>query len=303
MTTSTNRWFGSWAKQRKAQLDELGLMWRALRRDWLSLVSIVVVLVFILAAIFAPLLTPYPEQGRGVPDIARKLEAPSREHPMGTDRLGRDILARILFGGRTSLSLGFLVVGIAVVIGLPLGAAAGYFGGWVDEVIMRITDVFLSFPPMLLAIAITAALGPSFFNSMLAISIVWWPWYTRIVRAQTLSIKERAYIEAARGIGVKSFTIITRHVLPNVITPVLVQITIDIGAAILTGAVLSFLGLGVQPPTADWGKMVDVGRTYMLVAPWNATFPGLCLFLVALSMNLFGDGIRDILDPRTRRLG
>lgn len=303
MTSLTDRWFGSWAKQRKAQLDELGLMWRALRRDWLSMISIVVVLIFILAAVFAPFLTPYPDQGRGEPNITSKLEPPSREHPMGTDRLGRDMLARILFGSRTSLGLGFLVVGIAVAIGLPLGAAAGYFGGWVDELIMRITDVFLSFPPLLLAIAVVAALGPSFINSMFAVAIVWWPWYTRIVRAQTLSIKERAYIEAARGIGVKNFTIITRHVLPNIITPVLVQITIDIGAAILTGAVLSFLGLGVQPPTADWGKMVDTGRAYMLVAPWFATFPGLCLFLVALSMNLLGDGIRDVLDPRTRRLG
>jgi peptide/nickel transport system permease protein len=303
MTTFTDRLFGSWVNQRKAQLDELRLMWRALRKDWLALISIVVILFFILAAIFAPYLTPYPEQGRGDPDIASKLEAPSRDHPLGTDRLGRDILARILFGGRTSLSLGFMVVLVAVAIGLPLGAIAGFFGGWVDEVIMRITDVFLSFPPMLLAIAIAAALGPSFFNSMLAISIVWWPWYTRIVRAQTLSIKERAYIEAARGIGVRSVKIITRHVLPNVITPILVQITIDIGAAILTGAVLSFLGLGVQPPTPDWGKMVDVGRAYMLVAPWFATFPGLCLFLVALSMNLLGDGLRDVLDPRTRRSG
>jgi peptide/nickel transport system permease protein len=303
MTTFTDRLFGSWVNQRKAQLDELRLMWRALRKDWLALISIVVILFFILAAIFAPYLTPYPEQGRGDPDIASKLEAPSRDHPLGTDRLGRDILARILFGGRTSLSLGFMVVLVAVAIGLPLGAIAGFFGGWVDEVIMRITDVFLSFPPMLLAIAIAAALGPSFFNSMLAISIVWWPWYTRIVRAQTLSIKERAYIEAARGIGVRSIKIITRHVLPNVITPILVQITIDIGAAILTGAVLSFLGLGVQPPTPDWGKMVDVGRAYMLVAPWFATFPGLCLFLVALSMNLLGDGLRDVLDPRTRRSG
>jgi peptide/nickel transport system permease protein len=298
-----DRWFGSWTKQRKAQLDELSLMWRALRRDWLSMVSIFIILFFILAAIFAPYLTPYPEQGRGEPNITSKFEPPSREHPMGTDRLGRDLLARVLFGARTSLSLGFIVVGLAVTIGVPLGAAAGYFGGRVDELIMRVTDIFLSFPSLLLAIAIVAALGPSYINTVFAITIVWWPWYTRIVRAQTLSIKERSYIEAARGIGVKNFTIITRHVLPNITTPVLVQATIDIGAAILTGAVLSFLGMGVQPPTADWGKMVDVGRAYMLVAPWYATFPGLSLFLVALAMNLLGDGIRDVLDPRTRRLG
>jgi len=299
----TDRWLGSWTKQRKAQLDELRLMGRALRRDWLSMVSIFIILFFILAAIFAPYLTPYPEQGRGEPNITSKFEPPSREHPMGTDRLGRDLLARVLFGARTSLSLGFIVVGLAVTIGVPLGAIAGYFGGRVDELIMRVTDIFLSFPSLLLAIAIVAALGPSYINTVFAITIVWWPWYTRIVRAQTLSIKERSYIEAAKGIGVKNFTIISRHVLPNITTPVLVQATIDIGAAILTGAVLSFLGMGVQPPTADWGKMVDVGRAYMLVAPWYATFPGLSLFLVALAMNLLGDGIRDVLDPRTRRLG
>jgi peptide/nickel transport system permease protein len=278
-------------------------MWRALRRDWLAMVSLVIVLFFVFVAIFAPYLTPYPEQGRGEPNIVEKLQPPSRAHPMGTDRLGRDLLARVMFGARSSLSIGFMVVAIGVTIGMPLGAIAGYFGGWVEEVIMRLTDVFLAFPGLLLAIAIAAALGPSFINAMIAISIVWWPWYTRIVRAQTLSLKERAFVEAARGIGVRDATIITRHILPNVVTPVLVQATIDIGAAILTGATLSFLGLGVQPPTADWGKMVDVGRAYMLIAPWYSTFPGLAIFLVALSMNLLGDGLRDVLDPRTRRQG
>lgn len=303
MTSMVERWFGSWARKRKSQWEEYGLMVRALCRDWLAIISLLIVLIFILGAIFAPYLTPYPEQGRGEPNIAEKLSPPSREHPLGTDRMGRDGLARILFGGRTSLSIGFLVVTFGIAIGMPLGALAGYFGGWVDEIIMRITDVFLSFPTLLLAIAIAAALGPSFTNAMIAMAIVWWPWYTRIVRAQTLSLKERAFIEAARGIGVGNLTIITRHVLPNVTTPVLVQATIDVGAAILTGATMSFLGLGVQPPTPDWGKMVDVGRAYMLIAPWDATFPGLSIFLVALSMNLLGDGIRDVLDPHTRRLG
>jgi peptide/nickel transport system permease protein len=303
MTAAAGSGIGGWARQQRARFEEYGLMWRALRRDWLAMISLVIVLFFLVVAIFAPYLTPYPEQGRGEPNIAQKLQAPSREHPMGTDRLGRDLLARVIFGARSSLSIGFLVVAIGVVIGMPLGAIAGYFGGWVDEVIMRLTDVFLSFPPLLLAIAIAAALGPSFVNAMIAISIVWWPWYTRIVRAQTLSLKERAFVEAARGIGVRGPTIITRHILPNVVTPILVQATIDIGAAILTGATLSFLGLGVQPPSADWGKMVDVGRAYMLVAPWYATFPGLAIFLVALSMNLLGDGLRDVLDPRTRRQG
>lgn len=303
MTAAVGGGIGNWARQQRARLEEYGLMWRALRRDWLAMISLAIMLVFVGLAIFAPYLTPYPEQGRGEPNIVQKLQPPSREHPLGTDRLGRDLLARVMFGARSSLSIGFLVVAIGVAIGMPLGAIAGYFGGWVDEVIMRLTDVFLSFPPLLLAIAIAAALGPSFVNAMIAISIVWWPWYTRIVRAQTLSLKERAFVEAARGIGVRGPTIITRHILPNVMTPVLVQATIDIGAAILTGATLSFLGLGVQPPTADWGKMVDVGRAYMLVAPWYATFPGLAIFLVALSMNLLGDGLRDVLDPRTRRQG
>lgn len=303
MTAAVGGGIGNWARQQRARLEEYGLMWRALRRDWLAMISLAIMLVFVGIAIFAPSLTPHAEQGRGEPNIVQKLQPPSREHPLGTDRLGRDLLARVMFGARSSLSIGFLVVAIGVAIGMPLGAIAGYFGGWVDEVIMRLTDVFLSFPPLLLAIAIAAALGPSFVNAMIAISIVWWPWYTRIVRAQTLSLKERAFVEAARGIGVRGPTIITRHILPNVMTPVLVQATIDIGAAILTGATLSFLGLGVQPPTADWGKMVDVGRAYMLVAPWYATFPGLAIFLVALSMNLLGDGLRDVLDPRTRRQG
>jgi peptide/nickel transport system permease protein len=303
MTTAAKGGIAGWARQQKSRFEEYGLMWRALRRDWLAMISLVIVLFSVFVAIFAPHLTPYPEQGRGEPNIAEKLQPPSRAHPMGTDRLGRDLLARVMFGARSSLSIGFMVVGIGIAIGIPLGAIAGYFGGWVDEVIMRLTDVFLSFPPLLLAIAIAAALGPSFINAMIAISIVWWPWYTRIVRAQTLSLKERAFVEAARGIGVRGPTIITRHIIPNVMTPVLVQATIDIGAAILTGATLSFLGLGVQPPTPDWGKMVDIGRAYMLVAPWYATFPGLAIFLVALSMNLLGDGLRDVLDPRTRRQG
>jgi peptide/nickel transport system permease protein len=303
MTSLGERLFGSRYRQRKSQFEELGLMVRAFRRNWLAMISLVIVLILILGAIFAPWLTPYPEQGRGEPNLAEKMQAPSREHPMGTDRMGRDMLARILFGGRNSLSIGFLVVGIAILVGAPLGAIAGYFGGWVDNVIMRITDVFLSFPALLLALAIAAALGPSFVNAMIAIAFVWWPWYARIVRAQTISVKERSFIEAARGIGVGNWKIITRHVLPNVTTPVLVAATIDVGAAILTGATLSFLGLGVQPPTPDWGKMVDIGRQYMLVAPWYAAFPGLSIFLMALSMNLIGDGIRDVLDPRTRRLG
>jgi len=295
------RWLGDWTRRQEAQLEEYRLMVRAFRRDWLGMLSLVVIVIFVLGAIFAPYLTPYPEEGRGEPNLVNKFLPPSREHPFGTDYLGRDVLARVLFGGRSSLGIGFLVVIIAVVIGIPLGAIAGYSGGWLDEVIMRITDIWLSFPPLLLAIAIAAALGPSLTNSMIAIAITWWPWYTRLVRAQTVSLRERSFIEAARGMGVNRMTIIFRHILPNVVTPVLVQGTMDIGSAILTGAAMSFIGLGAQPPIPDWGTMISKGRIYIMGQPWYGTFPGLAIFLITLAFNLMGDTVRDVADPRSRR--
>lgn len=284
-----------------ARFKEYGLMLQAFRRDRLAVASLVVIIFFVLGAIFAPWLAPYPEQGRGDPNISEKFQPPSRDHLLGTDYLGRDVLSRILFGGRSSLSIGFLVVTVASVIGVTLGAIAGYFGGWIDDILMRITDVFLAFPPLLLAIAVAAALGPSFTNSMIAIAITWWPWYARLVRAQALSLREQHFIEAAHGIGVSDWRIIRHHVVPNVFTPVLVQATMDIGAAILTGAAISFIGLGVQPPTPDWGKMISTGRIYFIERPWYAGAAGLAIFLVTLSFNLLGDAVRDAADPRTRR--
>jgi peptide/nickel transport system permease protein len=292
---------GTGATQQEARFKELGFMLRAFRRDWLAVASLVVIVLFVVGAVFAPWLAPYPEQGAGVPNISEKFQPPSRTHLLGTDYLGRDVLSRILYGGRSSLSIGFLVVLVASLIGVPMGAIAGYFGGWLDDVLMRVTDVFLAFPPLLLAIAIAAALGPSFTNSMIAIAVTWWPWYARLVRAQTLSLRERYFVEAARSIGVSDATIIVRHVLPNVLTPVLVQATMDIGSAILTGAAISFIGLGVQPPTADWGKMISTGRVYFIERPWYAGSAGAAIFLVTLSFNLLGDAIRDVADPRTRR--
>jgi peptide/nickel transport system permease protein len=300
--TTMQRWLGDWVGQRESQLQEYSLMFRAFRRDPLAVASFIVIAIFVVGAIFAPYLTPYPEEGEGAPNTANRFLPPSREHPFGTDYLGRDVFARVLYGGRSSLAIGFLVVIIAVSIGMPLGAVAGYFGGWLDELIMRVTDMFLAFPPLLLAIAITAALGPNFVNAMMAIALTWWPWYTRLVRAQTISLRERSFIEAARGMGVGSLTIVARHILPNVFTPVLVQSTMDIGSAILTGAAMSFIGLGAQPPTADWGRMVSTGRTYFLHQPWYGTFPGLAIFLVTLSFNLLGDSIREVIDPRSRRV-
>jgi peptide/nickel transport system permease protein len=290
---------GAWG----ARFQEYHLMWRAFRRDRLALISLVVVLAFVLGAIFAPWLTPYDMQGRGEPNLQEKLESPSAAHLLGTDDLGRDLLARILFGARPSLSIGFMVVAIAMIIGMPLGAIAGYFGGWIDQAIMRITDVFLSFPALLLAIAISAALGASFVNAMIAIALSWWPWYTRLARAQAVSLKQQTFVEAARAIGVRDLTTVREHILPNVLTPCLVQATMDIGSAILMGSALSFIGLGIQPPHADWGNMLTVARIYFADSPWFAVFPGLAIVLVSLAFNLLGDGVRDIFDPRSRRKG
>jgi peptide/nickel transport system permease protein len=294
------RWFGDIALP---QVEAGSTIW-FFRRDRLAMASLIIISLLALVTIFAPALTPYANEGLGDPNLANKFLPPSSEHLFGTDSLGRDLVARMMFGARTSLSIGFLVVIVAVLIGVPLGAVAGYFGGWIDEVIMRVTDIFLAFPPLLLAIAIAAALGPSFINSMLAIALTWWPWYTRLVRAQAISLRERSFVEAARGIGVKNLTIIWRHILPNVFTPVMVQATLDIGSAILTAAGLSFIGLGTQPPTADWGVMINEGRLYVLSGRWwIATFSGLAIFITTLAFNLLGDGVRDAADPRTRGVG
>jgi peptide/nickel transport system permease protein len=286
-----------------ARFLEYGLMGRALRRDRLALGSLVIILIFILAAIFAPSLSPYPDQGMGKANLSEKLDPPSATHLLGTDDLGRDVLSRILLGSRPSLSIGLFVVGLAMLIGTPLGAIAGYFGGWIDQAIMRVTDIFLSFPSLLLAITISAALGASFFNAMLSITLTWWPWYTRLARAQTVSLKEQTFVEASRAIGVPGFTIIRRHIIPNVLTPALVQATMDIGSAILMGSALSFVGLGVQLPRPDWGNMLNVARLYFSDGPWFAIFPGLAILIVAMSFNLLGDGVRDVLDPQSRRTG
>jgi peptide/nickel transport system permease protein len=209
------------------------------------------------------------------------------------------VLSRLIFGARTSLVYGFAVVFIAMAVGTALGAVAGYFGGLIDELIMRITDIFLAFPPLLLAIVIASVLSRGVGAAVFALSLTWWPWYTRLVRGQALSLRERAFVRAARNIGVGDLTIVRRHILPNVLTPVLVQGTLDLGAAILTAAGLSFLGLGTQSPTADWGMMISEGRSYLLSGFWwIATFAGLAIFLTTLAFNLLGDGVQVAIDPQ-----
>jgi peptide/nickel transport system permease protein len=282
---------------------EVGSTLWFLLRDKIAVVCFSFIVLISLAAVFAPILTPYADEGRGVPNMEAKFLPPSMEHPMGTDGLGRDQVARLLFGARRSLFVGISVVAIAIVVGTPLGMIAGYFGGWIDEIIMRLTDVFLAFPPLLLAIAIAAALGPGFSNAVLAIAATWWPWYTRLVRSQTLSVRENAFIEAANSIGVRHHVIIRRHILPNILTPVIVQGSLDVGTAILVAAGLSFIGLGTQAPHADWGMMINEGRLFFLSGRWwVSAFPGLAIFVVALAFNLLGDGVRESADPRLRRM-
>lgn len=274
--------------------------WLFFKREPLAVIGLVVIASCLIIMAFAPWLSPFPAEGRGEPNVSRQLLPPSPGHPFGTDDLGRDLLSRVIFGARVSVTIGVMVTLVAVLIGVPLGALAGYIGGWLDEGIMRITDIFLAFPPLLLAIVIAAALGRSFANTMLAIGLTWWPWYARLVRSQVLSLREQYFVDAARTIGVNEARIILRHILPNTLSPVLVQASMDVGSAILAAAGLSFLGLGVRPPIADWGRMLSEGRAIFLSHWWVSTFPGLAIFLVVLAFNVLGDALRDWFDPHAR---
>lgn len=275
---------------------------RALRRGLavnpLLTVGGAVVLLIVLVAIFAPLIAPVPGDAGTATHPFEVLKAPSAAHWFGTDQVGRDILSRVLFGARVSPVIAIIVLAIACVVGVPLGVAAGFLGGWVDEVIMRVTDVFLAFPPLLLALALAAVLPASLTSLTIAIAAVWWPWYVRLIRGQAASVAGRPYVEACRALGVSRLRIIFRHILPNSITPVLVQVSLDIGGVILTASALSFLGLGAQDPVPDWGLMVAEGQSYFTPDWWLVTFPGLAILVTAFAFNLLGDGLRDLLDPR-----
>lgn len=254
-----------------------------------------VILFFILVAISAPLLAPHDPTAA---DAAARLKKPSLRHPLGTDRSGRDMLSRIIYGSRLSLQVGIVAVGIAIIIGSSLGLLAGYYGGWLDNIVMRLMDIMLAFPSILLAIVVVAALGPNLFNAMIAVSVVSIPAYARILRASVLTVKEREYVLAAKALGASNLRIITTAVLPNCLAPLIVQATIGMGTAILDAAGLSFLGLGAQPPTPEWGAMLNENFWSMRVAPWTVTTPGVAILLVVLGFNLLGDGLRDIMDPQ-----
>ena len=272
------------------------LAWRTLRNP-LSLAGLLIIGLLILLAFIAPALAPYDPLKT---NTAFRLQAPSREHTFGTDQLGRDIFSRVLYGARISLRIAILTAVIALVIGGPLGIVSGYFRGRVDDLLMRVTDMFMAFPRLILAMAIAAALKPTLENVVIAISLAAWPAYARLARSVTLGIREENYIEAARGLGASPWRILGRHVLPGVISPVVIQVSLDMGGILLTAAGLGFIGFGAQPPTPEWGLMISEGRNYITAQWWVSTFPGLAISLVVLGFNLLGDGIRDVLDPRMR---
>lgn len=272
-------------------------------RSWvrgnpLLAVGAAMVLVVLLVAVFAPLLTPHAADAGSATHPRDTLLPPSGTHPFGTDQVGRDVLARVIFGTRISPLIALTVIVISILVGVTLGLVAGFTGGVVDEVVMRVTDVFLAVPALLLALAFAVVLPPNSASTVIAIAVTWWPWYARLVRGEAASVARRRYIENSRALGLRTWRILFRHVLPNATTPVLVQASLDLGGIILTAASLSFLGLGAQDPTPDWGLMVNQGQGYFTTSWWLVTFPGAAILFTAAAFNLLGDGLRDALDPR-----
>lgn len=275
-------------------------IWRRLKKNKMAMFGLSIITVIVLAAVFADFIADY-DNVVIKQNLGDRLQGPSGKYWLGTDEFGRDIFARMVHGARVSLKVGILAVGIAVVIGGSLGSIAGYYGGKLDNVIMRIMDIFLAVPSILLAIAIVSALGPSLTNLMLAISISSVPSYARIVRSSVLTIKDQEFIEAAKAIGASDARIILRHIIPNSLAPVIVQGTLGVAGAILSTAGLSFIGMGIQPPAPEWGSMLSGGRQYLRYAWHVTTFPGLAIMITILALNLLGDGLRDALDPRLKQ--
>lgn len=271
--------------------------WRTFKKSKAALVGTAIVVFFVLLAIFGPYFAP---QGMNDQNLTDRLLAPSSEHWFGTDDLGRDIFSRILYGARLSLSVGFTAVVLSAVMGSFLGIIAGYYGRWVDTIISRLFDIMLAFPSILLAIAIVSILGPSLQNALIAIAIINIPSFGRLIRSRVLSIKEEEYILAAKAIGMKNSRILWKHILPNSMTPVIVQGTLAVATAILEAAALGFLGLGAQAPQAEWGKMLADARSFFMTAPWAMIFPGVTIMLTVVGFNLMGDGLRDALDPKMK---
>jgi peptide/nickel transport system permease protein len=271
--------------------------WAKLKRNKAALFGGILILIYLATALLAPVLFP---GNPSAPNLMRSLERPSLEHPLGTDELGRSILGRIIYGSRVSLLIAVGVVLVGLLIGVPLGLISGYYGGKIDFGIQRLTDTMLAFPGFLLALALVAVLGVGLKNTVISVGISMVPMYIRLVRGCALSVREQVYVEAAKAVGARDVVILLRHILPNVMVPITVQTSLGMGMAILFAAGLGFLGVGVQPPTPEWGAMLGSGRAYLFNSPHVATFPGIAIFLAVLGFNLSGDGLRDVLDPRFR---
>jgi peptide/nickel transport system permease protein len=289
------------ASRRQARAGQVYRTWLAFRGNWLAMLGLGIILLLILVAVFADVLAPASPFGDPALLRTERLQPPSWQHWMGTDQQARDILSRIIYGSRLTLLVVGLVAVIATPIGLLVGTVAGYFGGWVDTVLMRLTDIFLAFPRLILALAFVAALGPGIENAIIAISITSWPPYARLARAETLTVRDADFIAATRLQGAGAARIIWGHVVPLCLSSVIVRVTLDMAGIILTAAGLGFLGLGAQPPQPEWGAMIADGRKFIIDQWWVATMPGLAIFTVSLAFNLLGDGLRDVLDPKAHR--
>jgi len=285
------------ASRLQSKLGQSYLSWLRLRRNPLAMIGLTISLALVLMALFAPLLAPHDPIAQ---ELSRRLLPPGTAgNWLGTDDFGRDILSRIIFGSRITLYIVLLVILTAPVVGLIIGTIAGYFGGWTDEILMRITDIFLAFPKLILALALVAVLGPGMENAVLAIALTSWPPYARVARAETLTVRNSDYIAAVKLQGAGAARVIWGHVMPMCLPSVIIRVTLDMAGVILTAAGLGFLGLGVQPPLPEWGLMISAGRKFLFEQWWVATMPGLAIFIVSLGFNLLGDGLRDVLDPRS----
>ncbi len=283
-------------------LEEAKLTFRLIRMNPTSMAGLIIVAAFIVLGLIAPYITPYPQDAWGVTyNVENRFQPPSPTHPFGTDELGRDVFSRVILGARFSLMISVGVVGLALLIGIPVGLIAGYLGGRVAAVLMRITDMFLAFPPLLLAIALAATLGRGLVNVIIALAISWWPWYSRLIFVQVNSIKNLPYVDAARIVGLSPAKIMLKHILPNALTPITVQAALDMGSAILEAAGLSFLGVGVKPPIPEWGLLVSEGWASINIAWWISLFPGLAILITVVGFNLLADAVREAMDPRLRK--
>jgi len=294
------RW-ARWLAEHQGLLDEVNRGLYRFRQSRLSIIGVAIIVLLVIVAFTGRHWVPYPDDAGFTTHVENRLQGPSRASVFGTDEYGRDVFTRTIWATQTSLIAGTVIVLVGGLIGVVLGAIAGYFGGAVNEAIMRITDIMLTIPGIFLALAITAALGPSILHAMVALSITWWPGYCRLVQAQVLSIREEDYVEAARCVGANRPRIIFSHILPNCLSAIMVKASMDFGFAVLNLAALGFIGVGAQPPIPEWGAMISKGREFLPYGWWYSTFPGIAMFLTVFGFNMLGDGVRDLLDPRARR--